>query len=639
MVLPLLAVLTGCESEAEYTAAEALTSAQVFFDNELPSTQNIDINATSFDVPVNRANTKGELTVAISSEQDEDNIFTIPTSVTFADGADQANVTITYPEGSQEYDVFHTITLKVAEEKDATPYGSDSYTFQAGPAAPWTPWVSTASAFAAEGGQGDFPLSDVGTGDYTYSSVFFGPGDDPGLEISFRQNKLNPNQGEFKIENWGYGVDLVLTGEWDEVKGLWRISVPLTFTGYVHSSYGNVYFGDWAAYYEYTDREPPTWDELYAIDQAGTYDPQSGLFRLFVRYFVEAGSFGGDYEYFQVHGFYIPDYSVIPTFEGVLTKDDLPYAQVSVEFGTDVQKVLAYIVDAKADAAAVADALADGEVEGVELVAGINNIPLGDETGELQVVIASLVEDEEGTKVKDVSSVKFAYYGGGKNPWTALGTGYFTDDMILPLFGYDAEDYPVEIEESNETPGVYRLLAMYSAVAADFGVESGTGDVIVNAEDPDAVYILPQPLELTIGSNGPFSISTDAGEYVAEYGFDIVKAQLPEIFATLKDGVISFPVLSEEREDGSTMNYQLWAVLNGRYYYAGRAGQFKIVLPEAAAEVKAKAASAARAKNFRARLTAKPGHKRADLRKMMGKSMKMSHRNPVLKKSIEAIAF
>ena len=33
MVLPLLAVLTGCESEAEYTAAEALTSAQVFFDN------------------------------------------------------------------------------------------------------------------------------------------------------------------------------------------------------------------------------------------------------------------------------------------------------------------------------------------------------------------------------------------------------------------------------------------------------------------------------------------------------------------------------------------------------------------------------------------------------------------------------
>ena len=450
---------------------------------------------------------------------------------------------------------------------------------------PWTNWVSTPADFASEGGQGDFPLSDVGTGDYTYSSVFFGPGDDPGLEISFRQNKLNPNQGEFKIENWGYGVDLVLTGEWDEVKGLWRISVPLTFTGYVHSSYGNVYFGDWAAYYEYTDREPPTWDELYAIDQAGTYDPQSGLFRLFVRYFVEAGSFGGDYEYFQVHGFYIPDYSVIPTFEGVLTKDDLPYAQVSVEFGTDVQKVLAYIVDAKADAAAVADALADGEVEGVELVAGINNIPLGDETGELQVVIASLVEDEEGTEVKDVSSVKFAYYGGGKNPWTALGTGYFTDDMILPLFGYDAEDYPVEIEESNETPGVYRLLAMYSAVAADFGVESGTGDVIVNAEDPDAVYILPQPLELTLGANGPFSISTDAGEYVAEYGFDAVKAQLPEIFATLKDGVISFPVLTDEREDGTTMNYQLWAVLNGSYYYAGRAGQFKIVLPESYTKV------------------------------------------------------
>ena len=287
----------------------------------------------------------------------------------------------------------------------------------------------------------------------------------------------------------------------------------------------------------------------------------------------------------------------MPTYLGILTDaNSVPYAQIDIAFGTDVEKAVAYVVAADADAAAVADALAAGEVEGVELVAGTNNIPVGDLTGELQVVVASVVDGAAAYS----DAVKFEYYGGGKNPWTKLGTGYFTDDLILPMFGYEADDYPVEIEERTETPGVYRLLQMYSAVAADFRADSGTGNVIVNAEDPDAVYILPQDLGLTIGQYGPFSITSDAGEYVSQYGFDAVKAQSPEIFAKLQNGVITFPVLEEEASDGSMVSYQLWVILNGGYYFGGRAGQFKIVLPGASAEAKAEV----RARNFRARLAA-----------------------------------
>ena len=599
MVLPLLAALTACESEAEYTPAEQLNTAQVYFGNNLPAAQDLDIESTSFDVPIYRANTKGELTVALQNRQNPASTtqLNVPASVTFADGESTALITITYDPSTIEYNDPNRDTISIADAQYTTPYGDTEYRFAAQIPEPWTDWVSTPGAFAAQGGTGNFPLGSAGTGDYVYSDAFFGPGDDPDLPVAFRQNKLNPLQGEFKISHWGYDVDLIMPAEWDADENYWRLYVPTTFTGYNHSSYGEVYVGDYIAWYDYTGRDPLTWEVLKRNDLESTYDPATGLFSLFVRYYVSAGVFGEGRETFQVHGFYVPDYSVVPTYLGILTDaNSVPYAQIDIAFGTDVEKAVAYVVAADADAAAVADALAAGEVEGVELVAGTNNIPVGDLTGELQVVVASVVDGAAAYS----DAVKFEYYGGGKNPWTKLGTGYFTDDLILPMFGYEADDYPVEIEESTETPGVYRLLQMYSAVAADFRADSGTGNVIVNAEDPDAVYILPQDLGLTIGQYGPFSITSDAGEYVSQYGFDAVKAQLPEIFAKLQNGVITFPVLEEEASDGSMVSYQLWVILNGGYYFGGRAGQFKIVLPGASAEAKAEV----RARNFRARLAA-----------------------------------
>jgi hypothetical protein len=105
-------------------------------------------------------------------------------------------------------------------------------------------------------------------------------------------------------------------------------------------------------------------------------------------------------------------------------------------------------------------------------------------------------------------------------------------------------------------------------------------------------------LELTLGSNGPFSISTDAGELVEEHGFDVVYAKLPNIFGRLENGVITFPLL--ESQSGS--QYQLYAILGEKYYLGGKSGSFKIVLPGASAEAKANAKRAARARKFASNL-------------------------------------
>ena len=214
-------------------------------------------------------------------------------------------------------------------------------------------------------------------------------------------------------------------------------------------------------------------------------------------------------------------------------------------------------------------------------------------TGKLQIIVVVLA----GETVKNVVAAPFEYYGGGASPWNSLGQGYFVDDMILPLFSYDPEPYPVDIEESTSTPGLYRLVKMYSAVAADFGVVSGTGDVLVHAENPNAVYIPLQPLELTIGSNGPFSLSTDAGELVEKYGFDAVYAQLPNIFGKLADGIITFPVLEGENSAGNPVNYQTWVYLGEKAYFGGRNGAFQIILPGVQAQSMKRAADFSRRLN------------------------------------------
>lgn len=266
-----------------------------------------------------------------------------------------------------------------------------------------------------------------------------------------------------------------------------------------------------------------------------------------------------------------------------------------LQLGADVTTVKAIVVEDAADDGAVADAILAGDIEGTDVEAGTIYVPIAEDlSGKLKVVAVVIAENE----VKTVKSAGFEYYGGGGNPWKSLGEGYFVDDLICPLFNYTVADYgneyPVEIDESTSTPGLYRLKAMYSAVAADFGVESGTGDVLVHAENANAVYIPLQPLELTLGSNGPFSISTDAGELVEEHGFDVVYAKLPNIFGRLENGVITFPLL--ESQSGS--QYQLYAILGEKYYLGGKSGSFKIVLPGASAEAKANAKRAAMARKF-----------------------------------------
>ena len=613
--------LASCSNnEYEYTPAEVTPGAQVFFPLSNESSVDLTISSTSFNIPVQRTDSTEALTVGLKVEGDAKGIYTFPSTVSFAANQAKTNISVGVDNTKLQYDSLQTVTVTITDEKNTTPYGPNAYTFKVGAPSPLTPWVTNPTAFRNGGGIGEFPLGTMGTGTYTFTT--YAEGDQEGVKVSMRQNTAQPDVVQFKIDAWGAGddfytdegVEVILDGTWDADLGVYRIYLPFTNTGYHNSTYDeDVYVSDIVTYAQWRTANGATddtgWPLITWERTPSYYDPVSGKFSLYMSYFISRGSFGQSYEYLQMDGFYVPDYNAKLTYKGVLNGvDDLTYATADLEVGVDAKDVRAIVMTQDDDASAVADALAQGELEGLAVEGGRIEVPFDAEelaTPKLRLIVAVIEEGE----VLSVAQANFEYYGGAPNPWTNLGTGSFTDDFILPLFGYDPDDYPVDIQESNETPGVYRLLKMFSAVAADFGIDSGTGDVLVNAADPDFVYIEKQDLGLMMGSNGPFSISTDAGELVTERGFDAVKAQLPDIFGKLKDGVITFPVLSEKGQDGSTINYQLWAIMNGGYYFAGRNGAFKIVLPSASAGVKAKVAAERRAKNFEARLQGKQSQK------------------------------
>jgi hypothetical protein len=144
IAIPLFALclffgLSACTEEVEYTPAKAVTNAQVYFPNTLNSKVSLsqDLDVTSYNVELRRIDKTDELSVGLTLETDAPDIFTIPTSATFAAGADVTNITLTYDPNQLEYDDFKSVSIAVSDQSLTTPYGTSTYAFTAGIPAPW----------------------------------------------------------------------------------------------------------------------------------------------------------------------------------------------------------------------------------------------------------------------------------------------------------------------------------------------------------------------------------------------------------------------------------------------------------------------------------------------------------------------
>ena len=309
--------------------------------------------------------------------------------------------------------------------------------------------------------------------------------------------------------------------------------------------------------------------------------------------------FGNNVETIQVNGYYIPDYSIDAEYLGIFTdKEQKPYAQIALNaLGADAEKAVALVVTAADDATAVADALAAGEVTGTDLVAGYNNIAIEEGmTGELQVVVASVVEGA----AMDVAAYKFEYYGGGANPWNSLGMGLWTDGIVPSLYNITAETYEVEILESNETPGLYRLVKPYGEAWPYASANQGTpaSYLEIDATDSEGVLVMPQMLGVNVEGG-----DTELGfASMGAYYYNAGQATLEELkemgyLGKVIDGVIKLPTFANGEEGtDSYIEYQGVVYYGSKAYY-GCEG-FKVVLPEAVASQEANAPAKVAASKF-----------------------------------------
>lgn len=170
----------------------------------------------------------------------------------------------------------------------------------------------------------------------------------------------------------------------------------------------------------------------------------------------------------------------------------------------------------------------------------------------------------------------------GLSEWETLGTGLYHDVTFANFYGLEAMTYNVTIEKNINTDGMYRIVSPYGPNTSFYTTYVGTGvmgwanktntSIVINATDPDYVYV-----------SGDYYPGTDDGMASSGYGvmhlFSIVdyeiakgssleslKASNPELFGTLKDGIISLPQMSvyvnfdDSMEPLGYVDTQGWAI-------------------------------------------------------------------------------
>ncbi len=152
--------------------------------------------------------------------------------------------------------------------------------------------------------------------------------------------------------------------------------------------------------------------------------------------------------------------------------------------------------------------------------------------------------------VDDIDEVTFSNVNDPNYGWTSLGYCLYGEDVIASMLSlsYDGDlccTYYVEVQENDETPGLYRLVNPYATDTYPWAFMMTADDannyyIEIDATDPDRVDIAGQDM----GIKYLFWSFTMWGysHFMNETGEKWMPRDDPEDFyGTLKDGVITFP--------------------------------------------------------------------------------------------------
>lgn len=541
-LLSVMALTLGsCTEEYEYSAAK-VEGQQVYFSNALGSTLNLSNTESSYALTLNRVDTSSELTVNLTLS-DESGIYSIPSSVTFAQGDSAVQFNLSYDPTKLEYDVFNSVTIAIADADYTTPYGNSSYTFSAGMPSPYVLL-----------GTGTFADNNLGLSGYA--------------EVEIYQNQNNPNEIRVMHPYDDYVEYFTEKGEKTfpdlvpEYLQLYIMNKGDMFpSGATATEDGLVYFDQaYIGFILFSDSEnctqilhpsmlsglPVEYNRVLDWQDDGT----PGQIQLAPYYMdhIEGNSVYGQSLAAQNGGIIITfpgfdpkDYTVEVSYLGAFSSaDGDSYAMGNVTLGEDIEEAKVAVVEGNDANAALAQVIS-GAVETVTVTeSGEVRVPCK-YSGACTMVAIGYAEGE--MQAYDAATFDFVL---GPSQWTSIGTGLYTDYMAACMYkGYEPVTYEVEVQENTSTPGVYRIMTPYAPDVYAYGDGWGydatqSGNIVVNASDPDAVYIQMQSIGLSDPQYGNTYIFTNGGAYIdAGSSFELVKEK-GLIKGTLKDGVITF---------------------------------------------------------------------------------------------------
>lgn len=419
----LAAALSACSSDFDYTGA-AVPANQVYFSNTEPSTIEIDKNAGSFNITLHRVDSVGELNVPLTFTPGEGNIYTVPASVTFADGKKTADIKVTFDPAAAKYGSYTGGTIAISGSGIDNTYGLSSYTFTAGA----TEWADFAENKSVGSYREDMIAQGFGLKNVVYN---------------VKMQKSIVNKGMYRMVNvYGKAYPYNEDGDYDTSKDYYWV-INATDPDHVYfetynsemnwSNYGQFTFTSLVAYFlskgKTLDEVKQAHPEYFGTLKNGiiTMPAQSMMFSM-SKYNNGAWLTGNGNGMLAVAlpGYTIADYNVAAAYKGRFTDaSDQDYARFTLTLGSDVASVKCALASSSDDLDKVATGITDGSVKSVSVTAdGDIELPYTD-SGDYTLVVVAYNADGDAVGTYTVAQ-KLKSSKEAVEQFTDIASGTFT---------------------------------------------------------------------------------------------------------------------------------------------------------------------------------------------------------------------
>lgn len=487
LVLALLAGFTSCNDDDSYAPGEA--SDGVYFPTDDALEVNLDRNLDYFEVIVSRLGQTAAATYQLTGDADPE-VFTLPTSVTFAEGEKSTKVKVGYTGANMAMDKAYPVKLAFAPGTLISTYGYESLEMAVTYPAPW---------------------KTIGKG--MYRDVFIlaltklSQQEDfnPTWECELQQHEIDPLRFRWKSPYGkefakfcaANGVGELEASEYDS-KEQYNIEFLCDESGYVViplQSTGFQFFSDGVAnvcndagldyptndYQTIIAHEPEKcgtarWGIAKVKDEeTGEETEINTILNVFAVPKTCLVNFegsddlyiGGNGNQWVREGVEIKDYAISIKYDGVLTAPtEVTYAHASINIGEDIAKATAgmlYVADLEegTELEAAIQAVRSGAVPGKELEEKKNPEVLFAFEGSGKYAIAVIAYNEDGEEVATQAAAIDIIDNSAPKEWKTIGTGVYTDMYILPLFGKRDCSWELQVQQNTEDPTLFRYVHPY----------------------------------------------------------------------------------------------------------------------------------------------------------------------------------